>query len=520
MSDQRFEDLFAISNTLPGQVFMSSDLVARLVNHLNSSDIAYCYWKSNFSLERSLSGEFDLDLFVDRKSLPSAISILRYLGYKPAVVKWGPGTPNIIHNYGLDSQLGQLSHVHLFSRLPTGESYVKSHYLPLEAMVLENTSNIDMLRVLDKSAELVVFILSTFIKYGSLLDLICLSGRSDNLRAELRWLQAGSDISDSVSLLKIHCPVIDEKLFIKCIEALETNSSLITRVRLARQVRHRLRIYARYISINRVWAYIQLLWGQLRRRLDGNRKNIMLLAGGSVIAFVGPDAVGKSTLVSECKKWLGEAFLIRVVHAGRPPSSLLTAPINAILTLVRRLSPWLGIGRPKRISHSVDLAQSQSIVRSFISLLNALRALSLAYDRQQLLVRARRSAVHGEIVICDRYPSLELGAMDSRRLREDSTQDGLLAAIYNWMARIEEQLYLQIPPPDIVLRLSVSTETAKRRNLERAQATKEDNVYLEERHRQRPYRPIPGTKFIYDIKTEQSLAETILNVKNTIWESL
>ena len=42
----------------------------------------------------------------------------------------------------------------------------------------------------------------------------------------------------------------------------------------------------------------------------------------------------KSTVVSETSKWLGKDFLVRVIHAGKPPATLATAPANLALGLV------------------------------------------------------------------------------------------------------------------------------------------------------------------------------------------
>jgi thymidylate kinase len=109
--------------------------------------------------------------------------------------------------------------------------------------------------------------------------------------------------------------------------------------------------------------------------------------------------------------------------------------------------------------------------------------------------------------------------MDSPHLRE-IPQGGIIAAIYNWLVDLEHRLYKQIPAPDIVLRLKVSIETAKRRNRERIKADKESAAYVESRHRQNQEWHRSATKYIHDIDTEKPLAETVLSIKNTIWRSL
>ena len=80
-------------------------------------------------------------------------------------------------------------------------SFVKSHLLPFEMMLLENSCDHGGIRVASKPAELILFTLRTFIKYGSLPDLLRIYGKSEEIRAELRWLQSGSDMSEVLLLL-------------------------------------------------------------------------------------------------------------------------------------------------------------------------------------------------------------------------------------------------------------------------------------------------------------------------------
>ncbi|MCI0695385.1 hypothetical protein L0337_25675 [candidate division KSB1 bacterium] len=495
-------------------------LADRLVESFNRRGVEYCHWKSNLSLAQAMSGEQDLDLFIDRKSLPKAATILMELGFKAAVVRLGSNTPGIFHYYGLDAQNGKIIHVHLFSSILTGESFVKGHLFPFERMLLENRSNIGEIKVAARSAELVVFVLRTFIKYGSLLDVLHLLGKSGELRRELRWLQAEDDMAASIALLKRYCPVVDEPLFRQCVLMLDQESSLVERLILARAVRRRLRVYAKYTPLKRLLAYVPVLWVKGRRRFAGNRKNKVLQSGGAIIAFVGADATGKSTLVNEIGRWLGKVFAVRTMHVGKPPSSWLTASVNLALRLARRLFPSRLAGRRRR--HATQGGSTDPLPRAEEQLLlnYAIQAVTLAWDRRNLTIKARRLAAQGEIVICDRYPSEAVEAMDSPRLREQSTAGGTKTALYNWLARVEQRLYRQIPPPDIVLRLSVSVETAKQRNRERLKSAKEADDYLEARHRQVREWHKSGTKYLYDIDTERSLAETILNIKKTIWESL
>lgn len=500
------------------EITSTAGLVDRLIDTFNREEIVYSHWKSNIDLVQALAGRTDLDLLIDRKSLTKALNALSYLGFKAAAPKYGANPPGIGHYYGLDPDTKQLIHVHLFSRVLTGESYIKSHLFPFEAMLLENVYYFNQLRVTSKPAELVLFTLRMFIKYGSLLDLLSLRRKSEKVKAEIHWLQDGGDLSDALSLLRKHCPVIEEELFIKCVEMVNSDSSLIKRMILAQKVRWRLKAYAKYTFSKRLLAYIKLLWNEVWRRMGTKQKNKMLQAGGTVIAITGADASGKSTLVAETGRWLGSTFAVKIIHAGKPPSSWSTAPVNIALPLVRRLISSRRGSRLKRQYPPIDQNPSRHKFKGLPSLLYAMRAITLAWDRQRIIFKARRLAAQGDIIICDRYPSGIIGTMDSPRLEEEPLKTGPVAIIYNRLARFEKRLYRKIPPADTVLKLNVSLETAKKRN--RYRNEQDEDAYLEARHRQGRVRHMPGTKYVNEIDTEQTLEETMRDVKNVIWKSL
>jgi hypothetical protein len=269
------------------ELSLTATLIDCFVDAFNREGLVYCHWKSNMDLALATAGKVDLDLLVDRKSLPQAQVILARHGFKAAVARWGAMPASIYHYYGLDPDTNQLIHVHLFSRVLTGESFVKSHLFPFEEMLLENVYDSGHIRVTSKPAELVLFTLRMFVKYGSLLDLIVLLRKSKHVKTEIRWLQDGGDLSEALSLLRKYCPVIDEPLFEQCVKTLDSDSSLITRIILAQQVRRRLKVYAKHTYFQRILAYGQLLWAEAQRRLGAKRQNKVLQAGGAVIAFVG-----------------------------------------------------------------------------------------------------------------------------------------------------------------------------------------------------------------------------------------
>ena len=242
------------------------------------------------------------------------------------------------------------------------------------------------------------------------------------------------------------------------------------------------------------------------------------MSGGAIISIVGADATGKSTLVSETSRWLRKTFVVKTVHAGKPPSTILTVPINILLGLYRRLRGRSKSKYSKVALSGSDLNRETEEMKGLGSLIYAIRAVGLAWDRRALLLDARRAVANGEIVVCDRYPTQAVGMMDSPRLKMNVSQKGLIPSLCNQLAKIEQTIYRQIPPPDIALRLRVSLEVAKQRNA--ARETVDNEIYLQNRHEQFKEWSMTGIRSFHDIDTDPPLADTIRAVKHAIWRSL
>jgi thymidylate kinase len=494
---------------------LSQSLTEVLISRFNQEGISYCHWKSNIDLAKTLEGELDIDLFVSNDSFGHATDILMQLGFKPATSKWGSNPSGIFHYYGYDPNHHDLVHLHMFTRVLTGESFLKSHLFPFEDMLLNNTCFSNEIKVTSKETELVLFVLRMYIKYGSPLDVIRVLKSDKKVREEARWLKDGSDMKQVVALLDRYCPVVSEEIFIECLNAILDEVPYAHKWKLSYQVQRRLRIYQKYSFPDWLFGHVQLLAGNVIKKIRKQKGSKILLSGGTIIAFVGADATGKSTLVSETSRWRRKNFVLNTVHAGKPPSTLLTAPANFLLGLNRRFRRQSrSVGKDPSSNGGVAYAERKSLG----ALIYAIRAVCLAWDRRALLWKARRASANGEIVVCDRYPTNATGMMDSPRLSEDPMQKGFVASIYNLLARVERALYRQIPPPDIVLRLKVSLETAKKRNA--AREIRDDEAYLQSRHQQAKDWFMPGTRSIQEIDTDLPLAETLLAVRQAIWPQL
>lgn len=491
----------------------SRSLIQTLIDRFNQESVLYCHWKS-----KTLQGESDVDFLISNQSIALATEILMQLGFKAATPKWRDSQPGVFHYYGYDDYQDEYVHLHLFTRVLSGESLMKDHLFPFEEMFFKETYSIDGLVVTSKEAEFVLFVLKSFIRYGSLLFSIREFRGKENTREEFLSIKAGSDIAKVMENLTTYCPVVDEALFLECINAIENGAWYPRKWILAQKMRWRLRIYRKSGFFGRWLGLAKFLGATYIKKLKRQKGSKILVNGGAIIAIVGADATGKSTMVEAISSWLRRNFVVDTVHAGKPPSTLQTYPFNFLLSMNRWFKRKGRSFRGMEDDPSSSGIEVHAKTEKQKSLLFAIRAVCLAWDRRTLLLKVRRASANGGIIVCDRYPTNTAGMMDSPRLVELPDEKGLTKSLYNWLARVERNIYRQIPPPDIVLRLRVSLENAKIRNSSREIV--DDEIYLQSRHEQVKDWFVSGARHIRDIDTNHSLETTIAQVKQVVWSSL
>ncbi|HSL24947.1 MAG TPA: hypothetical protein VLA54_01605, partial [Acidimicrobiia bacterium] len=259
--------------------------------------------------------------------------------------------------------------------------------------------------------------------------------------------------------------------------------------------------------VSELWRFAHLAVN----RLVGATRKLTPAGGGAVIAFVGSEATGKSTMLAETQSWLGEHYTVTRIHAGKPPVTALTFLPHVLLPALRRLLP-------EQRSTRVEAGYLQAAVpssRAFPLAFGA-RSLMLAYERKVLLTRAFARSSNGTIVLCDRYPSSRSGAPDSRQLGHLQVPAAKVS-LRRWMASLEARLYRDIPRPDLVIYLTAPLDVTLARNAARAKT--EEEAFVRTRHSQTTALEF-GEVPVHRINTDQPLEATVREVREVIWGAL
>jgi thymidylate kinase len=159
--------------------------------------------------------------------------------------------------------------------------------------------------------------------------------------------------------------------------------------------------------------------------------------------------------------------------------------------------------KPKFASHGKISGHAPGLL---YSLLLMVWAVAVAVDKRKKLAAARRGINRGLIVLADRYPQNQiLGFNDGPLLTR-------LTVVPHWLRRFEGATYALARrlPPDLVIKLVVTPETAARRE------PKMDPAVIRERIAALQRLEFPGARVVC-VDAEQPLAEVIRAVKHEIW---
>lgn len=483
-------------------------IIEELGERLRERGILCCHWKSNLFLERTLCGDNDLDLLVDRADAGAFLETLCRLGFKPALDAPAKQAPGVVDYYALDPGSGRLVHAHVHYQLVLGHDATKNYRLPIERAYLRSAIRQTSFPTPTPEFEFVVLVIRLALKHLTWDAILARHERlAETERKEFDDLYARVDWPQVYFLLEQSLPCLDAGLFDACVAALRTGVPALVRVWSAHQLQRRLRLYARRAGACDLYLK---LWRRatdiVRRRLLRQRTGSKHLAsGGALIGLVGGDGAGKSTAAHDLSRWLSKDFETVQIHMGKPPWSLTTVVVRCALKVGRLLGLWPFLQAP--LSTTLQNEPTEWIGYPWL-----IREVCTARDRYLAYARARRAAASGALVVLDRYPLAELKLMDGPQCRKMTGTHGGNRLIWMLVAQ-EERYYRAIAWPEVLCVLKLPPETAVQRKAD------EDAAYVRARSGEVwwvDWRRTPAVVVNADRSKEQVLAD----LKAAIWSRL
>lgn len=234
---------------------------------------------------------------------------------------------------------------------------------------------------------------------------------------------------------------------------------------------------------------------------------------GFVVAFVGSDGSGKSTVTREITGWLAQQAPVTQLYfgTGDGPVSPPRRVLRRIGALVVRWKKQIRNAAPSEPSPE-STAEPETRVTPGITrtVWRIAWALLVAHEKKRRLATMLRARRDARIVVCDRYPQAEtLGYNDGpllggwiehpRRFLRALAKHEL--AIYRSFARY---------PPDLVVKLHVTPAVAAQRkeiaSLDRLQRKADGIKRLQ----------YPSSTLVLDVDADRPIEEVLHDVKSAI----
>jgi len=479
------------------------------LDKFHSASIDYCHFKSNSHLLNGMYGDTDLDILVNRSQRSISSELLSAADFKRFVPMPAVAYPGVEDWIGFDRDTGRLIHLQIHWQLIAGEPDLKGYHLPWEYEILSTRIFNNEYGIFTTSPEMEMLLLLTRIclkhRFRDNLLLIGKKYPKQGLMHEYQWLYERADLAKTIelsgTLLSVQTSAyIEDLLSSKDFDNRKFNV-------LRKSVKRDLVSYKTYGIVDgtvRRWRResCRLILTFVSKRMGvltvGRR---IPAAGGLVIALIGADGAGKSTLAKDMTKWLGWKLDVSRIYFGSGEGFPL---------IIRKVMTWY-----KAIIYRIFQFRSPKNIDSnlFYHLLTVLYALSLAQAKYIKVRKVYRARNKGMVVICDRYPQDQFAGFNDGPLLSDLNKLGFPWDILaNWERHIYKKMLKNIP--DLVIKLNVDSEIAMNRKQD---TTKDILIKKISAVKDLAFNPVTD---VISIATNEKYENVSKEIKTAIWNKI
>lgn len=499
-------------------------LINQLLLAFNNSGINYCHWKSSEHLDASMLADTDLDILFDLKQKDELERLLGELGIKkfePAKQKQYKDIEDYI---GLDFPSGKIVHLHTHFKLTIGEINLKSYQLNLEDKILNSRVYDEKFGIyrIDPAFELVLLFYRQALKIRNrdrakiyLKNEINFTG---NIVNEYEWLKKRCTDEEIEAVLKTILTDDYESIY-QLVTGKFNRIELIKLAQLLKKKYKSQRLYSPLKALMLRW-YRELYTKGFRKYSRLVNSPVVLLRinprGGLVIAIIGADGSGKSTVINSLQSTFKKKLDVYKIYFGQGVGKIswyrgVLSSFKRGLSIIKKSVKTNQTNGQKQVPKQAALKNQFGIITSVY---DCIESLMVAQERYSNLKRMQIAKKRGMLVICDRYPQNQFwGYNDGPRLQHLAQSKNPFLRI---IAKREARIYklFEQKTPDIIFKLIADAEVIEARkpgetSLEILRAKIDWVKQLK----------FPDNCQVVTVNAEEPLEKVLFTIRKKIWEA-
>ena len=400
----------------------------------SSNNIFYCVWK-NIENYRAINNPYDLDIYLSPNDSQKGFKLLEENGWL-RLINPVAEYKGIRHYYFFTAN--KIFHLHIYTGLRTGDSWLKNYYFPLDKFILDNyfkdNNNINLL---NNEAFHLIFNIRILIKNSTLIGRILYKLNINKYKTESNLIDYEKINLDNFrnlgeEFIKFVCHVQDLNIKYDNIPSIFISRSIIND-------------FKKYSLIDLRTNSIRQLISFLIRIINKVifRFNKVLFLKSKIISFYGSDGSGKSTIAYNLVKTYKPYFPCSKAHLGKPFQG------NNFFKNIYLKRNRLIYGEKVKIKKFTIIKGTRILILSFLRLVSAFYQVLKKYL--------------GITVITDRWPSEFENSIDGPIIFSNK-ENNIIVYLFNFFNRL---IYKLIPPSDLTIILETDLEKVIERNSNR-----------------------------------------------------